>query len=148
MEGTILLVEDSADDALFMSRAFAKAGVSCALQIVDDGQKALDYLAGAQRYADRAAHPLPRLVLLDLKLPHVPGFEVLRWIRSQPALQSLVVVVLTSSDHPTDIRQAYVLGANSFLSKPAHPDDLTGLVRSLVDYWLARNVSAGYVNQG
>lgn len=141
MSDTVLLVEDSADDALFMSRAFTKAGVANSLRLVDDGRKAVDYLSGQGRYADRSAHPFPRLVLLDLKLSHLSGFDVLRWIRSQPALASLIVVVLTSSDHSSDIRESYALGANSFLSKPANPEDLAELIRDVANYWLKRNIT-------
>jgi len=140
MADAILLVEDSPDDVLFLTRALSKAGVGNALHVVEDGQQALDYLAGKDRYADRAAHPLPVLVLLDLKLPYVPGLEVLRWIRTQETLRSVIVVVLTSSDHPADIKRAYALGANSFLSKPSNPDELPELIKSTVDYWLRRNV--------
>ncbi|QYM79346.1 response regulator [Horticoccus luteus] len=140
MPKAILLVEDNIDDVLFMKRALSKSGVPNRLFVVENGQKALDYLAGREPYADRSVYPLPRLVLLDLKLPEVPGFDVLRWIRSEPELAGLAVVVLTSSDHPSDIRQAYALGANSFLSKPGNADELGELVRSLADYWLKRNV--------
>jgi CheY-like chemotaxis protein len=133
MTDTILLVKDNPDDVLFVSRALDKAGAGSALHIVD-------YLAGHHQYADRSVHPLPLLVLLDLKLPYVPGLEVLRWLREQPALRKVIVVVLTSSDHPADIKQAYALGANSFLSKPSNPDELPELIRSMVDYWLHRNV--------
>ena len=140
MSDTILLVEDSPDDVLFLTRAFRKAGVEHALHVAEDGQQALDYLAGNGEYGDRARHPLPLLVLLDLKSPYVPGLEVLRWIRSQAALKNVTVVVLTSSDHPADIKESYALGANSFLSKPSNPNELTELIRSMTDYWLHKNV--------
>jgi CheY-like chemotaxis protein len=140
MPDTILLVEDSPHDVLFMTRALQKAGLENSLRVVEDGQQAIDYLSGKDKYADRGANPLPLLVLLDLKLPYVPGLEVLRWIRSQPALSKTIVVVLTSSDHPADIKASYALGANSFLSKPSNPDDLPELIKSVIDYWLKRNV--------
>lgn len=142
MSDTILLVEDSADDVMFVSRAFAKSGMTTALQVVPDGRQAIDYLAGTHRFSTRLEYPLPRLVLLDLKLPHVSGFEVLRWIRARPELIGIIVVMLTSSDHPSDIRDSYALGANSFLSKPSNPEDLTELIRDAANYWLRKNVAA------
>ena len=140
MADAILLVEDNPDDVLFLTRALGKAGVGNSLHVVEDGQQAIDYLEGKGQYTDRSIHPLPLLVLLDLKLPYVPGLEVLRWLRDQPALSKIIVVVLTSSDHPADVKKAYALGANSFLSKPSNPDDLPELVRLVVDYWLRSNV--------
>ncbi len=141
MSETILLVEDSADDRLFMSRAFAKAGMASALQMVSDGRNAIAYLSGEGSYADRAIYPLPRLVLLDLKMRQISGFDVLKWIREQPAFLGLIVVMLTSSDHSSDIRKSYALGANSFLSKPGAPEELTELVRDVVNYWMKKNVT-------
>lgn len=142
MSDTILLVEDSPDDVMFVSRAFARAGLPTALRVVSDGRQAIDYLAGRKQFSARLEHPLPRLILLDLKLPHVSGFEVLRWIRARPEFIGVVVVMLTSSDHPSDIRDSYALGANSFLSKPSNPEDLTELIRDAANYWLRKNVSA------
>jgi CheY-like chemotaxis protein len=136
MSDTILLVEDRADDALFMKRAFAKAKIQHNLTVVSTGRQAIAYLSGDDIYSNRAVYPVPRLVLLDLSLPGISGFEVLRWIRQQPAHIALVVVVLTSSDLPSDIQHAYDLGANSFLSKPSDPSKLTDLVRNTVDHWL------------
>lgn len=132
----VLLVEDGADDALFLKRAFAKAHAPYGLTIVTGGREAIGYLSGQDKYSDREAYPLPRLILLDLSLPDLPGFEVLRWIRQQPALVQLLVIVLTSSGQSADIRRAYELGANSFLSKPADPSKLTDLVRDLLKHWL------------
>jgi CheY-like chemotaxis protein len=136
LNDTVLLVEDSEDDVMFMQRAFAKAQVPYALKTVADGREAIAYLAGNEIYSCRGAFPIPRLVLLDLNLPHVSGFDVLRWIRQQTAYLDLIVVVLSSSELPSDIRQAYALGANSFLSKPADPNKLTDLVRDLAQRWL------------
>lgn len=126
-----------------MTRAFAKAGVPNSLHVVNDGREAIQYLSGEGPYGDRALHPLPQLVLLDLKLRQVSGFDVLRWIRRHAAFTGLMVVVLTSSDHASDIRDSYALGANSFLSKPADPENLTELVQDVVKYWLKKNVVPG-----
>lgn len=147
MSDAILLVEDNADDVLFLTRALHKAGVAHPLVVVSDGQAALDYFEGKDPYSDRSRHPLPSLVLLDLKLPLVPGLDVLRWLRSQPQFKSLIVVVLTSSDHPSDIKQAYQSGANSFLSKPSNPDALPDLIKSVVEYWLRKNIPHADSNQ-
>lgn len=141
MPRDILVVEDSADDVLFLTRALKKAGAHNPLQVVEDGIEALDFLAGRNRYASRANQPLPGLIFLDLKLPGVPGLDVLRNLRSETRTRSTIVIVLTSSDHPTDVRNAYSFGANSFLTKPSNPDDLTELIKVVVEYWLKWNVA-------
>jgi CheY-like chemotaxis protein len=135
----ILLVEDNDDDVFFMRSACAKAAITNPLFVVEDGQKAIDYLTGTGAYADRTAFPLPRLVLLDLKLPIKKGFEVLAWLRQQDHLNALIVVVLTSSNEPSDIREAYRLHANSYLVKPTTVQRLTELAASLKSYWLEFN---------
>src|SRR5438105_2103316 len=104
--GTILLVEDSADDVFFLQRALKKAQIENPLQVVVDGQQALDYLGGVGNYSNRKEFPLPCLLLLDLKLPRVNGFEVLGWIRQQASLSSLPVVILTSSGEQRDRKRA------------------------------------------
>jgi len=136
---TILLVEDDANDIYFMKRAAREAGIPDSLKVAQDGQEAVDYLGGLGEYADRQRFPLPCLVLLDLKLPRVMGFEVLKWIRQQPALKSIIVVVLTSSDLGPDVDQAYQLGANSYLVKPPTPDKLTEMITRIKQYWLDLN---------
>jgi CheY-like chemotaxis protein len=137
---TILLVEDSEDDVFFMQRAIRLSEVKISLQIVRDGQAAVDYLSGLREYADRRTYPLPSLVLLDLKLPKMLGLDVLRWIRSQPELQTTPVVVLTSSGERSDLERGYRLGANSFMVKPSNADDLLGLAKCLSDYWFKYNI--------
>jgi CheY-like chemotaxis protein len=115
---TILLVEDSEDDVFLMQRALQKAHLTFPLQIAADGQQALDYLAGHGKFTDRARHPVPALVFLDLKLPYVHGFEVLAWIRGNAALQNLPVVILTSSPEERDRKKAEQLGVSGYLVKP------------------------------
>src|SRR5207249_5534648 len=107
-----------------------------------DGDEAVEYLGGTGRYQDRTRYPLPALVLLDLKLPRKNGIEVLHWLRQQPALRRLPVVVLTSSKEPNDVNRAYDQGANSYLVKPLGFDALLNLVRSLNVYWLSLNEKA------
>ena len=135
----ILLVEDQENDIQLIRRAFAKARLPNPLQIVRNGEEAIAYLAGERQFANRAEFPLPRLILLDLKLPGTDGFEVLKWIRSQPGLKSLIVVVLTSSDHIRDINEAYNLGANSFMVKPMDFENIVELSKLLRDYWIMAN---------
>lgn len=134
MADTILLVEDSADDVFFMERAWQGAGFKNQLQVAKDGKVALDYLAGNGEFADRQKHPMPDLVLLDLKLPYVPGLDVLKWIRNRPDLQMMPVVILTSSGERSDLERAYRLGANSFMVKLS-ADDIDGLAKCFADYW-------------
>lgn len=133
---SILLVEDNADDILLMKRAMRKANLANPLHVVEDGEQAVAYLAGEGRYADRAAYPLPVLVLLDLKLPRRSGLEVLQWVRQQPGLKRLRVVVLTSSNQKADIDRAYELGANSYLIKPGTFDSLLEMMEAVGLYWM------------
>jgi len=135
----ILLVEDNEDDVFLMRRALKAAQISNPLQIVEDGKQAIDYLSGCGPYADRAQFPFPALVFLDLKLPIKGGLEVLDWIRKQPELDNLVVLVLTSSNEPSDLKRAYTLGANSYLVKPPTADQLLDLAKAFKWYWLEFN---------
>jgi CheY-like chemotaxis protein len=113
----ILLVEDNEDDVLLVRRA-------------------VEYLGGTGRYAGRGRHPPPALLLLDLKLPRRSGLEVLAWLRQQPALRRLPVVVLTSSQEPSEVGRAYDLGANTYIMKPVEFDALLEVVRTLHLYWM------------
>lgn len=115
---TILLVEDSPDDAFFLEYALNKAGIDYPLQVMNNGEEAIDYLLGAGRFADRASFPLPMLIFLDLKLPFLSGFEVLARIRQEPSLRHLPVFVLTGSSEPRDKQKALDLGANGYYVKP------------------------------
>jgi CheY-like chemotaxis protein len=132
----ILLVEDGEDDVLLIRQAFAKSNLSNPIQVVWDGEEAIAYLSGTGQYSNRTEYPLPDLVLLDLNMPAMDGFDVLKWIRGQPGLKALRVVVLTSSDQIRDVNQAYSLGANSFLVKPLDFDDFIQVSKSLQHYWL------------
>jgi CheY-like chemotaxis protein len=132
----ILLAEDSEDDILLIKQAFAKANIINPIFVVRDGEEAVLYLNGDGKFANRAEYPLPDLLLLDLKMPAVDGFEVLKWLRSQPSLAALRVVVMTSSEYIRDVNQAYQLGANSFLVKPHDFDDFTNIGRLIHEFWL------------
>jgi CheY-like chemotaxis protein len=139
MPGAVLLVEDDPNDVLLIQRAFTKANLQVPMQVVDNGEAAVLYLAGAGDYSDRDQHPLPILILLDLKLPCRSGHEVLAWLRQQPSLRRLPVVVLTSSQEMGDINRAYDLGANSYLVKPVAFNALTEIVKTLDLYWMSLN---------
>lgn len=135
----VLLVEDDADHVLLIQRAFSKANLVNPLRIVRDGDDAVNYLSGTGPYADRSRHPLPSLILLDLKLPRKSGLEVLEWLRGEPHLKFTPVVILSSSAETADIQRAYVLGVNSYLVKPVNFGDLLEMVKSIGLYWMILN---------
>ena len=137
----ILLVEDNRMDVELTLDAFHEAKLLNTIHVASDGQEALDYLFGRGKYADRNAFPLPNLVLLDLKLPGIDGFEVLRQIKSTPILKRLPVVILTSSKEEGDRALSYDQGANSYLVKPVSFDGFLGVVREIDGYWLSLNVA-------
>ena len=131
----ILVVDDSETDALLMELVFERAGAGRPLQYARDGESAIAYLDGTGAYRDRARFPMPEVVLLDLNMPRIDGFEVLAWIRRQPALERLPVYILTASSRSEDIDRAYRIGASSYLVKPSN---LNGLMRMADDLltWL------------
>ena len=138
---TVLVADDDVDDISLLKRAFLRAGIDVQLKVVRDGEEVIQYLQGGQQFADRETFPIPRLLLLDLKMPRADGFEVLEWVRKQSDLRRLLVVVMTSSDEPQDIERAYDLGANSFLRKPDDFDSLIKISKKLHDYWIETNLS-------
>ena len=133
-----LLAEDSQNDVFLMQQAFKKAGLPNPIQVVADGQEAISYLKGEGHYSDRAKYPLPMAVLLDLKMPRVNGFEVLEWVRKQPNLKRVVVIILTASNRSSDADRAYDFGANFYLTKPGKFEDLVEMTKCLHD-WLRLN---------
>jgi CheY-like chemotaxis protein len=135
----ILLVEDDPNDALLAGLALEKAGLTYELRHVRDGEEAINYLGGQPPYDDRKSHPVPALVLLDLKMPKISGFEVLSWLRNTPGITRIPVVVLTGSIQPEDRVQATSLGAAGFGTKPVDFSDLINLVRNLVPLWLPQS---------
>ena len=135
----ILLAEDNPDDVLLIQRAFQKAGLGHVLKVVSDGGEAIEYLSGRGIYADREKYPAPFLLLLDLKMPGTDGFEVLQWVRSEPEIRRMLVVVLTSSDLQEDVDRAYELGANSYLVKPVIFDEMVHLLQRFEAYWTEIN---------
>jgi CheY-like chemotaxis protein len=134
----ILHVDDDPNDVFLLEHAMHKAGIADPLHVVTDGREAIDYLKGAGKFADRRRFPLPHLVLLDLKLPHVMGLDVLKWIRQESGL-ALVVVMLTASAEEADIATAYRLGVNAFLTKPSEANKLVEMVQAIKAFWLTHN---------
>jgi len=135
----ILVVEDREDDVLLIQKAFERARITTTLHVVRDGEEAIAYLSGIGKYSNRNEYPLPWLLLLDLKMPRVDGFEVLQWVRKQQGFGLLIVVVLTSSEQLKDVNLAYQYGANSFMVKPLDFEDATNLATLINTYWLQHN---------
>jgi CheY-like chemotaxis protein len=135
-QDVILLVEDEENDIVLVQKAFKKGGLLNPIHVVRDGEQAIYYLEGRGAFSNRDEHPLPSLILLDLKMPRKDGFQVLEWLSCQPELRRIRVVVLTSSDQIKDVNRAYALGANSFLVKPIGMQDFISLVVAINGYWL------------
>ena len=137
----ILHVEDSPEDVFLLRYAFETAEIANPVHVVSDGQEAIDYLSGTGEFADRVKFPIPGLVLLDLKLPHRMGLDVLRWIRQQPRLKALIVIILTASVNEADVQRAYELGANAFVVKPSGAAELADIARALKLFWCMHNTA-------
>ena len=135
---TILLVDDSVNDLMLLRLAFQKAEFKNQLQIVHNGEDAIAYLKGEGDYSDRSQYPLPAVMLLDLNMPMKNGFDVLAWVRAQPVLKRLTIIILTASMRTEDVERAFDLGATSYLVKPSKIDGLIDMVRCLHD-WLEIN---------
>ena len=138
----ILYAEDDENDALLTKIAFEDADISNPLIIVPDGDAAVAYLAGSGQYANRDEHPMPCLVLLDIKMPRRSGLDVLKWIRGQPSICTLPVLMLTSSNQEADVHRAYILGANGYLEKPSKPNAMVVIAKAIKDFWLTLNRTA------
>jgi CheY-like chemotaxis protein len=137
----ILLVEDNRMDVELTLDAFREARLLNKIHVAPNGQDALDYVFGRSPYVDREVYPLPNLILLDLKLPGIDGFEVLRQLKATPVLKRLPVVILTSSKEEGDRALSYDIGANSYLVKPVSFEGFLGVVRLIEGYWIALNVA-------
>ncbi len=139
MSEVFLLVEDNPADVMVVREALHKIDPTLRVELITDGQAALDYLSGKPPYHQREQFPLPDLILLDLSLPKLDGFHVLEWVRTEPNFRSLPVVILATSSAYPDIQQAYSFGASSFITKP---QDLGKLVRDLqlaLNHWLYKS---------
>jgi CheY-like chemotaxis protein len=133
-EYPILLVEDNPDDIMITKRAFAKGRILNKLYVVQDGEEAIEFLRKRGKYKDV---PTPTLVLLDLKMPKMNGFEVLEQIKGDKDLKSIPIVVLTSSERDKDIEEAYKLGCNSYIVKPVNFENFIKTVVDIKEYWLS-----------
>jgi len=134
---TILLIDDDLDDVSLIEEAMLNAGIALPVIHVQDGEQAMYYLEAKPPYDDRTRFPLPTLVLLDLKMPRRSGFDVLSWIKTQPQLEDVAVIVLTGSDREEDRRRAQELGAWDFQVKPVNFSDLVQIARGLEDRWIS-----------
>lgn len=138
---SILLVEDNPQDLIFTLRALNKSNLTNEIVVARNGVEALDYLFGTGKYVGRDVNNLPVVVLLDLKLPKIDGFEVLRRIRADERTRLLSVVIITSSSEKKDLKTCYELGANNYISKPIVFSDFTTIIASLGCYWSLSTVN-------
>ncbi|MFB2898038.1 response regulator [Aerosakkonemataceae cyanobacterium BLCC-F50] len=146
--GTLLLVEDNADDEELTLMAFEQGGITNPVIVARDGVEALDYLFATGIYRDRPPENLPILILLDLQLPRINGLEVLERIKHTPKTQKIPVVILTTSNEQQDLIESYSLGCNSYIQKPVDYDRFLNVIQQLGMYWLVINspppLSAAY----
>jgi CheY-like chemotaxis protein len=133
---TILVAEDEESDVLILRRAFRNANLGQSLKVVADGSQVVNYLSGHAPFQNRAENPLPSLLLLDLKMPNMNGFEVLEWLGSQPQFKRLPVIVLSSSGHASDMEKALALGARDYRIKPLRFEAMVEMVQSIVGRWM------------
>lgn len=131
----ILLVEDEENDVYFMERATAETGGGHQIHPVRDGREALSYLCGEGEFEDRVKFPLPNVIITDLKMPFMGGFELLKWLREHPECSVIPTIVFSSSRREEDVREAYRLGASSYITKPTSIVELTAIMRSIFEYW-------------
>jgi CheY-like chemotaxis protein len=140
LDGPVLLVEDDVSDFRLIQRAFAKIKPFVPMLRLTQGDEAVAYLSGEAPYENRSLHPVPCVLLLDIKLPRRSGFEVLEWIRAQESeLRRIPIIMLTSSGRQADVNRAYELGVNSYLVKPSNNSELEQLVSAFRTYWLELN---------
>jgi CheY-like chemotaxis protein len=137
-ERSVLLAEDDPNDVFLLKHAFKSAQVSNPLQVVNDGQQAIDYLSGVGEFADRTLFPFPTLLVLDLKMPRKNGIEVLEWLKSHETLSSLPSIMLSSSANPDDVAKAYQLGVNAFIVKPQGVTKRIDVAK-MINLWLTLN---------
>ncbi len=132
---TVLLVEDDLNDIFLVKRAFKIAQIHNPLQIVTDGQEAISYLRGVDKYGDRQTYPLPKLLVMDIRMPRKSGFDVLEFVKGSPTLRRIPVVIVSSSEDPADINRAYESGANAYMVKPVDFREVEHLFQSITTYW-------------
>jgi len=132
-KGVVLIVDDNPDDIELLRLAFEKAKAPCAVMSACDGQEAIRYISGEGKYADRKLFPMPLLVLLDLNMPRVNGFDVLAWIQKNATSTFPLVITLSYSHLESDIRRAYNLGTSAYIAKPVDLDSSVSLVKLLIN---------------
>jgi len=135
----MLVAEDDPNDIFLLQRALNKSGLPIKARFFRDGVEVLDYLRGEAPYADRKIHPLPKVLLLDIKMPRKNGFDVLQEVRAMPSLKRLIAVMFSSSAQSRDIDHAYDLGANAYVVKPSNHAELTSTLRRIHDFWFLTN---------
>jgi CheY-like chemotaxis protein len=135
-EPVVLIADDDENDVWLMECAFEKASVFVQVMVVGNGKEAIGYLSGEGDYGNRKVYPLPRLMLLDLKMPMVDGFDVLAWCRKQGNERSMPIVVLSNSNYEGDIARAMALGASAYRTKPSDFEDLVAVAKEVRDKWL------------
>jgi len=143
---TILIAEDNEDYAVVLQHAIKANGWTNPVRILPDGGEVIRYLCGEGEYADRAIHPFPSVMFLDVKMPGATGFDVLRWVKEHPECSVLPTLMLSSSDEEGDVKLAYELGANGYFMKPATLNDLRKMLQAIYDFWawsLKPRVSGG-----
>ena len=133
---SIVVAEDNKYDRLILEEAFKELDLNVTLSFVSHGEELLDYLHGQNAYAEQSTPPRSSLVLMDLNMPRMNGTEALKRIRADAKLRKLPVMVLSTSENPLQIAQAYDNGANAFMTKPGHFDDLLEMLRSFGAFWL------------
>ena len=131
----ILLVEDEENDVLFVQQATKKGNAGHIVHSVHHAEEAIHYLRGEGKYADRNKFPLPNVILTDLKMPRMNGFEFLRWLRSHPECSIIPTIVFSSSHLEADVKEAYRLGASSYIAKPRVLNELEEILRVIYEYW-------------
>lgn len=141
-QAQILLVEDNPMDVILTLDAFKEAKLSNGINVARNGEEALNYIFGKDQFLDRSKYPLPSLILLDLKMPGIDGFEVLRQIKRTEILKRIPVIILTSSKEEGDLALSYDMGANSYLVKPVNFNGFIEVVRQIDDYWFSLNIGA------
>ncbi|EEF57658.1 response regulator [Pedosphaera parvula] len=136
----LLLAEDLEDDIFLFERALRRRNIACVVRVASNGNEALDYLFGKNKFANRVAFPLPSLVILDIKMPEMDGLEALKHIRQDARLSKLPVLIFTSSKCEEDVELAYELGANAYMVKPADINQLGEMLEVMTKFWFGINV--------
>lgn len=136
---SILLIDDSDDDVFFFKHALQRKGIKYPVHVVTDGEEAITYLSGHGGFSNRTRHPLPDLIFLDIQMPGRNGHDVLQWIRQQPELKDLPVIVLSTSAHPADIQKAHAFGGNGYLIKASNAENFSNILDHTLYFWLEAN---------